>query len=414
MTPTGTTTPSGLPLLFTPITLRGITVRNRIVISPMCQYRSVEGGPTDWHLVHLGKFAMGGAGIVFGDESAVEARGRKTHHCAGIYDDRHVALYRRIVDFIKSVGAVPAIQLGHSGRKASSHGAMRNWEPLTDADARQGLMPWTGVAPSAIPAGPRAHVPRAMDRADIAQVLAAWKAAALRAVDAGFEICEIHGAHGYLIHQFLSPLTNKRTDSYGGDRPGRMRFALEVAETVRSAWPQDRPVFFRISVVDGKGGEWVVEDSVALAKALAERGIDLIDCSSGGIRGNSAFPLIPRVPGYHVSYAARIKREAGVATIAVGLITDPFHAEAILQEGSADLVALAREVMYDSDWPLHAAAALGVPKHYDLLPPDYAYRLWQRDKTRSGYPHGIETGIPHSATEIMPYAWPPRRVPPAR
>jgi 2,4-dienoyl-CoA reductase-like NADH-dependent reductase (Old Yellow Enzyme family) len=395
-----------LPLLFSPLALRGITARNRIVISPMCQYRSVAGGPTDWHLVHLGKFAMGGAGIVFGDETAVEERGRKTHHCAGIYDNRHVLQYRRITDFIRSMGAIPAIQLGHSGRKASTHGAMRNWAPLGSDDAKDGFPPWIGVAPSALPVEPGAHTPTAMSRDDIAQVLGAWTEAVKRSLDAGFDICEIHGAHGYLIHQFLSPVTNKRTDAYGGNRAGRMRFALEVAEAVRATWPSDRPVFFRASVVDGRGGEWVMEDTIDLAFKLKERGIDLIDCSSGGIQGSSAFPLIPRVPGYHVSYSARIRRTVEIKTMAVGLITDPHHAEAILHAGDTDLVALAREVLHQSDWAVHAATALGVARPYDLLPPDYAYRLYGRDKSRSNYPAGTPTQIPHSSDNFVPYSWP--------
>ncbi len=395
-----------LPLLFTPLKLRGLTVRNRVVVSPMCQYRSVEGGPTDWHLVHLGKFAMGGAGIVFGDETAVEARGRKTHACAGIFLDDHIPQYRRITDFLKSLGAVPAIQLGHAGRKASCHGAMRNWTPLTDEDAAIGLPPWTGIAPSPIPSGPGARTPHELTIPEIRDVLERWSIAARRATDSGFDVCEIHDAHGYLIHQFLSPIANKRTDGYGGDRAGRMRFALEIAEVVRSNWPADRPVFFRMSVVDGRGGEWVVEDSVALSIELKARGIDIVDCSSGGLQGNSTFPLVPRVPGYHVSYASRIRREAGVGTVAVGLITSPHHAESILQAGDADLVALARGIMYESDWPAHAAAALGVPNHYDLFPPDYAYRFNGRDRTRSGYPRGCDVGIPHSPNEEIPYQWP--------
>lgn len=393
------------PLLFAPIKLRSLTVRNRIVISPMCQYRSISGGPTDWHLVHLGKFAMAGAGIVFGEETAVEERGRKTHDCAGIYDDRHIAQYRRITDFIRSMGSIPAIQLGHSGRKASSHGAMRNWAPLRAEDAAIGCAPWIGVAPSAIAVSAEAHMPVEMSKSDIVQVLRSWADAARRSLQAGFDICEIHGAHGYLIHQFLSPITNKRRDGYGGDREGRMRFAIEVAEIVRAEWPAHLPVFFRASVVDGKGGEWIFEDTVHLARALKERGIDLIDCSSGGIQGPSAFPLVPRVPGYHVGYSSRLRKNVQIKTMAVGLITDPHHAEAILQNGDADLIALGREAMYDSNWPVHAAASLDVKNGYDLLPPDYAYRLHARDRTRSAYPDGTLVTIPYAADDQESYVW---------
>jgi 2,4-dienoyl-CoA reductase-like NADH-dependent reductase (Old Yellow Enzyme family) len=392
------------PMLLQPMRLRGLTVRNRIVISPMCQYRSVEGGPTDWHLVHLGQFAIGGAGIIFGDETGVEERGRKTHDCAGIYADRHIAQYRRITDFVRSLGATPAIQLGHSGRKASSHGAMRNWEPLTTANAGDGPPPWIGVAPSPIPVGATAHTPHALSITEIDAVVRSWSEAAKRAVQAGFDICEIHGAHGYLIHQFLSPVANKRADAYGGDLAGRMRFALEVAEAVRAAWPADRPVFFRVSCADGRGGIWDLHDTIALSRTLKHIGIDAIDCSSGGIQGNSAFPLIPRVPGYHVPYAARIKREVGIPTIAVGLITDPQHAESILQQGDADLIAIAREAIANPHWPAYAADTLMTDARA-LLPPDYAYRLRGRDRTTSGYPPGTPVTIPLTADSDAPYQW---------
>lgn len=394
------------PLLFTPLRLRGIELRNRIMVAPMCQYRSVDGGPSDWHLVHLGKFAMGGAAIVFGDETAVEARGRKTHDCAGLYNEGHVKAYRRITDFIRSLGAAPAIQLGHSGRKASVHGAMENWRPLVASDAPEGREPWTGIAPSAIPDQPGAHMPRALDHEEIADVVRTWGEAARRAVDAGYDICEIHGAHGYLIQQFLSPISNRREDGYGGDRAGRMRFALEVAEVVRTAWPADRPVFFRVSAVDGEGGAWDMDDTVALSVELKARGIDAVDCSSGGIRGKSAFPPVPRVPGFQVGYASRVKREAGIRTVAVGLITDPHHAESVLEEGHADIIALARGLMQDSEWPVRAAAALGVDDPYGLFPPDYAYRLRERDRVQALYPPERPVAIPHACGWEVDYSWP--------
>jgi len=368
------------PLLFSPIRLRSVLIRNRIVVSPMCQYASVDGAPTTWHLVHLGRLAIGGAGAVFCEETAVEARGRKTYTCAGIWSDKHVPEYRRITDFIKTQGAVPAIQLGHSGRKASSHGANRDWTPLTKADAADGLLPWTGVAPSAIPASEGSHVPKAMDTDDIKIVLRAWHDAALRSLDAGFDICEIHGAHGYLIHQFLSPITNQRTDGYGGSREGRMRLALEIAETVREAWPSDRPLFFRVSAVDGPGGSWDIEDTVALARALALRGVDVIDCSSGGITGNSTMPVVRRVPGYQVGFAERVRRDAHVKTVAVGLITKGTQAEAILRSEQADLIALARELLWNPNWPAHTALELGLDDPYGLLPKEYAHRLRRREE----------------------------------
>jgi 2,4-dienoyl-CoA reductase-like NADH-dependent reductase (Old Yellow Enzyme family) len=371
---------SNTPLLFSPITIRGVTLRNRVVVAPMCQYSSVDGGPTDWQLVHLGRFAIGGAGLIFGEETAVEKRGRKTHACAGIWHDGHIPQYRRLNDFVRSLGAVPAIQLGHSGRKASCHGAIRDWEPLSPADAEIGLPPWQGLAPSPIALDAVRPRPKEMDAHDIKTVLRAWHAATRRSLEAGYEVVEIHGAHGYLIHQFLSPVTNHRTDAYGGDQAGRMRFALEVAETVRTAWPEDKPLCFRVSAVDGAGGTWDLEDTVALACALKQRGVDLIDCSSGGISGDSDMPPVPRVRGYQVGFSERVKREADIMTIAVGLILEAEQAECILQEGKADLIALARELMWYADWPAHAARALGADMTYQIMPEGYAHRLRRRDE----------------------------------
>ena len=392
------------PLLFTPIALRHVTARNRLVVSPMCQYVSVDGAPTDWQFVHFGRYAMGGAGIVFGEETAVEARGRKTYHCAGLWNSHQAKAYRRITDFIKDMGAVPAIQLGHCGRNAGSHGAMEEWRALDERDAKAGMPPWRGLSPSPLPARRGFPVPIEMDHDDIRTVLAAFRDATHRATDAGYDICEIHGAHGYLIHQFLSPVSNHRTDSYGGPREARMRFALEVAETVRAAWPQDKPLFFRVSAVDGKGGMWGLDDTVALARELRARDVDVVDCSSGGISGDSDMALVPRVPGYQVPYASRVRREAEVKTMAVGLITDPHQAEAVLQQGHADLVAMARELMIHADWPLRAAKALAAD-HYDLMTPSIAHRLRRRDEQAVAYPPGSAVEIPVAADRSEPYRW---------
>jgi 2,4-dienoyl-CoA reductase-like NADH-dependent reductase (Old Yellow Enzyme family) len=373
---------SDRPLLFTPVALRGVVSRNRVVVSPMCQYSSNEGGPGDWHLVHLGKFAMGGAGIVFTEETAVEARGRKTHSCAGIFSDRHLPMYRRITDFLRAQGAVPAMQLGHSGRKAACAPPWTNFRPLTEADAVEGRPPWRPIAPSALPPRADAQVPHAMDRADMDAVLTGWREAALRALDCGFDIVEVHGAHGYLIHQFLSPLANRRDDGYGGDLESRMRFPLEIVETVREVWPADRPAFFRVSAIDGDGGAWNMDDTVVLSRELRTRGVDVVTCSSGGINGPLNMAIVPRTPGYQVPYAERVRREAGVMSCAVGLITEPEHAEAILREGHADLIALARELMYNPNWPVHAARTLGLADYLDLLPSDYAWWLKRREQIR--------------------------------
>ena len=370
------------PLLFTPITIRGVTSKNRIVVSPMCQYNSDDGGPGDWQMMHIGRLAVGGAGIIFGEETGVEARGRKTYKCAGIWDDKHIPMFRKLTDFIKEQDAVPAIQLGHAGRKASCHTATEDWRPLEDKDAADGMPPWQGLAPSALDQLPRRFIPKAMDQNDIRTVLDAWREATRRSMDAGYDILEIHGAHGYLIHQFLSPVSNHRNDAYGGDRAGRMRFALEVAEVVRNAWPQDKPLFFRVSAVDGEGGIWSLEDTVALSKELKDRDIDLVDCSSGGISGDSEMPMVPRIEQFQAGFADRVRREAGIMTIAVGGITQAQQAEDILQSGRADLVALAREFLWNADWAAHAAKELGAVDPYGQMPHEYAYRLRQREKQK--------------------------------
>ena len=371
------------PLLFTPITLRGVTARNRVVVSPMCQYSSEDGGPTDYHLVHLGKFAMGGAGIVFCEETSVEERGRKSYHCAGIYRDAHIAQYRRVNDFIRSQGAIPAIQIGHSGRKGSGCPPWEGYRPLGDEDAQRGEAPWRTVSASALPASASASVPHALDRSEIAQVVAHWREAALRAIDAGYDILEVHAAHGYLIHQFLSPVANQRDDAYGGDLEGRMRFCLEVVEAVRRVWPAQLPLFMRVSAVDGANSQWSVDDTVTLVRAAKARGVDVVTTSSGGIGGPGTATLVPRVPGYHVAYSERVRREADVKTIAVGLITEARHAEEILQKGEADLIALARELLWNPNWPAHAARELGVADYLGLLPPGYAWWLRRRDEIRN-------------------------------
>ncbi len=370
------------PLLFTPLALAGLTLRNRVVVSPMCQYSSAQGGPTDWHLVHLGKFALGGAGIVFCEETAVEERARKTYGCAGIYEQRHIPMYRRITGFLREHGAVPAMQLGHSGRKASCGPPWANFQPLTDADAGSGQAPWQGVSPSPIPPRADAPAPAELSIAGINTVIANWREAALRTLDAGFDILEIHGAHGYLIHQFLSPLANRRKDGYGGDLAGRMRFALEVTAAVRAVWPRGKPLFFRVSAVDGDGGAWSMDDTVALARALKPLGVDVVTCSSGGINGPLNMAIVPRTPGYQVPYASRVRRETGMMTCAVGLITEARQAEAVLQRGEADLIALAREFLYNPNWPVHAARELGVADYLDLLPPAYAWWLKRREQIR--------------------------------
>ena len=367
------------PLLFTPIKIRGIKAKNRIVVSPMCQYVSVNGMPNDWNLEHLGRYAFGGAGIIYGEETAVEARGRKSYQCAGIWDDQHINGYRRINEFLKSLGAVPAMQLGHTGTKASCRGPMEQFAPLNEDDAKHGMPPWQGIGPSPQNTVNRQFVPREMDSKDIATVLNNFREAVKRSVDSGFEIIEIHGAHGYLLHQFLSTTSNLRTDSYGGDLQGRMRFPLEVTEVVREALPKNLPLSFRLSAVDGKGGSWGFSESKIFARELEQRGVDIIDISSGGITGDSNLPSVPRVQGYHVGFSEGFKSKVDALIMVVGLITNPKQAEDILRTGKADLIGMSRELMYNSDWPVHAAKELNVSDYLSLQPEPYAFRLRKRE-----------------------------------
>jgi 2,4-dienoyl-CoA reductase-like NADH-dependent reductase (Old Yellow Enzyme family) len=345
-------------LLFNPLTLREVTLRNRLVVSPMCQYSATDGLANDWHLVHLGRFALGGAGLVFVEATAIRAEGRITHGDVGLWSDAHIPPLKRVAAFLKAHGAMPAIQLAHAGRKASMQRPWHGNGPLDASDRARGEEAWPIVAPSPLPLEAGWLMPAALDVGDLAALREDWRRAALRALEAGFEVMEIHGAHGYLLQSFLSPLGNHRNDAYGGDRAGRMRFPLEVAETVRAAWPTERPVFFRVSAVDGIEGGWTLEDTVVLARELKERGIDVIDCSSGGIAGSATATRVPRVPGFQVPFAERVRREVGIATMAVGLILEPQQAEAILEQGQADLIAIGREALFDPNWPLHAERAL--------------------------------------------------------
>ena len=370
------------PLLFQPIKLREIEARNRIVVSPMCQYSAKDGHVGDWHLVHLGKFALGGAGIVFVEATAVERRGRITHGDTGIWDDAHIAGLKRVADFVRSQGAVPAIQLAHAGRKASMARPWYGNGPLTQQDLDRGDKPWSIVAPTDAALGESWIQPRAFQPGDFQTVLAAYRNAVRRAVAAGFDILELHAAHGYLLHSFLSPLSNTRSDDYGGSRENRMRFPLEVARAVRDAWPAARALFVRISSIDDVEGGWSIEDTVAFAGKLREAGVDVIDCSSGGIAGSATAAtrtLVPRVPGFQIPFAERVRKDAGIKTMAVGLILTPQQAEEALQAGKADLVAVGREALYDPNWPLHAAQALGVDPNMERWPLQYGWWLTRRE-----------------------------------
>ena len=338
--------------LFQPLRLREVTLRNRIAVSPMCQYSAREGVPNEWHLVHLGARAVGGAGLVIAEASAVSPEGRISPDDTGIWSDAHAAAWAPISRFVAEQGAVPGIQLAHAGRKASTDAPWRGGRPV-GADGRG----WRPVGPSPLPFADGYPVPDELTADEVEAVVGAFRDAARRADEAGFQVVEIHMAHGYLLHQFLSPLTNRRTDEYGGVLDNRLRLPLAVARAVREAFPVERPVFARVSATDWVEGGWDLEQSIVLARELRERGVDLVDCSSGGAVPDAKVPL---APGYQVPFAAAIRERAGVATGAVGLLTDPAQAEAIVAGGQADLVLLARQMLRDPYWPLHAARALGV------------------------------------------------------
>jgi 2,4-dienoyl-CoA reductase-like NADH-dependent reductase (Old Yellow Enzyme family) len=348
--------------LFSPISFRSVSLRNRIVVSPMCQYSSIDGYANDWHLVHLGSRAIGGASLVFTEATAVTADGRISPNDLGIYDDRHVESLTRLTAFIRQYGAAAGIQLAHAGRKAST---ARPWEgggPIDQSDG--GWSPIVG--PSEIPFNESSRTPHSLTIGGISAIVDSFGEAARRATTAGFQVIEIHAAHGYLIHEFLSPISNLRTDAYGGSFSNRTRFLREVVESVRNHWPEELPIFVRISATEWVDGGWNIDDSVELAGVLKSLQIDLVDCSSGG---NLADAKIPAGPGYQTSFAERIRREVNISTGAVGGITSPAQADHIIRSGQADLVLLARELLRDPYWPNRAAKEL---REANQLPVQYA------------------------------------------
>jgi 2,4-dienoyl-CoA reductase-like NADH-dependent reductase (Old Yellow Enzyme family) len=344
--------------LFSTLTLRELTIKNRIFVSPMCQYSSKDGMPSDWHLVHLGSRAVGGAGLVMVEASAVTPQGRISPDDSGIWNSEQAGAFVPIARFISAQGAVPAIQLAHAGRKASTELPWKGSGPL-DSKHRG----WQTIAPSPLPFAPGHGTPREATAQDLETILGQFAMAARRSAEAGFLVAEVHMAHGYLLHEFLSPLTNQRSDEFGGSRENRMRFPLRVAKVVRETWPEHLPVFVRISASDWMEGGWDLEDSLELSRQLKALGVDLIDCSSGGLVPEAQPPF---GPGFQTPFASGIRRETGIATGAVGFISDPAQAEQIVATGLADAVFLARQMLRDPYWPLHAAKALGV----DLPWPD--------------------------------------------
>ncbi len=365
--------------MFEPLYLRDLKIPNRIVVSPMSQYRARDGFANDWHLVHLGRFALGGAGLVFCEATAVAARGRRTHGDVGLWLDSQIAPLARVADFIAREGAVPGIQLAHAGRKASERRPWHGESPVDDEDfAKRGEAPWQAIAPSAIPYAEGWPCPATMSGSDIDEALQAFRDAARRACEAGFKVIEIYAAHGFLVHQFLSPLANHRTDSYGGSFDGRARFAREVARAVREVWLPELPLIFRLSVTDWHPEGWQVEDAVALARLLKRDGVDAIDCSSGGISGRERPQGMVLSHGYQLDLAERVRREAEIPTVGVGFLWDPVEMDAAIREGKVDMLALARELLDDPNWTLHAAQTLGSDTAHARWKPEFGWWLEKR------------------------------------
>lgn len=393
-------------MLFSEFGIRSVRLRNRIVVPPMSQYSANDGHATDWHLVNVGKFAQGGAGLVFVEGTAVQPGGRVTAGDLGIWSDEHIAGLSRLAGFIRDQDAVPGIQLAHAGRKAGMSFPWDGDKPLMASE----LGAWTpSIAPSAIPVNDGWRIPESMGEPDFEQVRASFSAAAKRALAAGFRVIEIHAAHGYLLHSFLSPVTNHRSDQYGGSIEGRMRFPLEICEVVRAAWPDDLPLFFRCSATDFVAGGWTGEDTVTLARALKKRGVDVVDCSSGGF-GDAKLPeefsLVrpPRGLGVHLPFAERIRRETSMLTMAPGLIVSGKQAEQILKDGKVDLIGVARQTLMEPNWPIRAAIELGVDAPFNLIAVPHRFWLRQRDAyLRKQHADGRFSSYDHRQVEVALY-----------
>jgi len=367
--------------LFTPLSLRDITFKNRVAVSPMSQYRAVDGYANDWHMVHLGRFALGGAALVYAEATAVTREGRRTHGDLGLWEDAQIEKLKPIAAFLEAEGAVPGIQLSHAGRKASERRPWHGETPVDDEDINlRNEHPWGAIAPSALPYADGWPEPSEMSEADIQAVINAFGDAAARASKAGFKIVEIYAAHGFLIHQFLSPISNQRTDRWGGSLENRQRFAVEVAGAVRRNWPDEFPLAFRLSATDWLDGGLEIEDTISTAKALKANGVDMIDTSSGGVGGKDRPRRMKIEQGFQVPFASNIRKEADTATMAVGFLWDPQACENIIRDGSADMVALARELLDDPNWPLHCEAQLNASLGHELWPIEFGWWLMKRDR----------------------------------
>jgi 2,4-dienoyl-CoA reductase-like NADH-dependent reductase (Old Yellow Enzyme family) len=382
------------PMLFQPLTIRNLTLKNRLVVPPMVHYRCDPGNTCGtFHLVHLGRYALGGFGLVFVEATAVEEVGLINEHDLGIWNDAQAESFKQLIAFMKRQGTAIGIQLAHGGRKSSSQTAMQGMGPLTEENLKSGARIWQPVGPTAEPVAPGWLTPRQLTTEDCKAMVGTWANAARHAVAAGFEIIEIHTAHGYLLASFLSPVSNTRNDEYGGDRAGRMRLPLEIVEAVRREMPASMPLFLRVSSVDGTSEGWNMDDTVAFARELKVRGVDVIDCSSGGISGAATAAQVTRSLGFQVPFAARVRKEADMPTMAVGIILEAQQAEAILQNGQADLIAIGRQSQFNPNIAHHFAHELGINARFEDWSPEFGWWLEKRIRTLEGFatPTGVVT-----------------------
>jgi 2,4-dienoyl-CoA reductase-like NADH-dependent reductase (Old Yellow Enzyme family) len=367
--------------LFDPLRLRGVTLRNRICVSPMSQYRARDGMANDWHFAHLSRFALGGCAVVFTEATAVSKEARRTHGDLGIWCDEHIAPLERIAKFLKAEQSLAGVQLAHAGRKSSERRPWHGGTPVDNEDVRlRNEEPWQALGPTNEPYDSGWPAPTAMTEKDVRKVIEDFGRAARRADNAGFDLIEVYAAHGFLLHQFYSPLCNTRTDDWGGSFENRIRLSLEVASSIRENWPQEKPLFFRISATDWIDGGWDINDSVALAKALKSRGVDVIDCSSGGIGGPYPPAQFPLGRAFQSDLSETIRREADIASMAVGFIWEAETANSVVESGKAELVAIGRELLNNPNWALHAAAELSVDGGYSLWDPAFGWWLNKRDR----------------------------------
>ena len=382
------------PMLFEPMKLRGLTLKNRLVVPPMVHYRCDPGHTCGaFHLVHLGRYALGGFGLVFVEVTAVEEVGLTNENDLGIWNDAQAESFKPLIAFMKRQGTAIGIQIGHGGRKASSQSAMQGMGPLTEENIKAGAKVWQPVGPTDEPVAKGWLTPRQLTTAECKVMVGTWAAAARRAVAAGFDTIEIHTAHGYLLASFLSPVSNTRNDEYGGDRVGRMRLPLEIAEAVRAEMPDSMPLFLRVSAVDGTQEGWNMDDTVVFARELKARGVDVIDCSSGGISGAATAAQVTRSLGFQVPFAERVRKEADIPTMAVGIILEAQQAEAILENGQADLIAIGRQSQFNPNIAQHWAHELGINTRFEDWSPEFGWWLEKRIRTLDGFatPTGVVT-----------------------